>query len=362
MLRVLVVDDAPIIRSSIAKSVERFSSAVVVSGEAANGEEALQWLERHYADLCITDVKMPVMDGLELISQLSKLYPGMKSIVVSSYDEFDYAKQSIELEAIDYILKPIDQKKLDRALDKSIQKLDASRLQQAGGLFMKLLPRHRSMMDQWLEHIRTLRVETMPMIIVKTLEVLKRWAGEQVYLLSALAMCWLHTVVEELHDARLAVDIDDEKDLELGHHILQTANLPFYFCLCAVRRLEEGAEQLMAGMRDSRQGQCSRLIADTKKFILEHLDEKLMIQDLADRAGVSRTHMAGQFKQETGYTINQYIVAERMREARDLLLHTDLKSYEIACSVGYEDVIYFAQLFKKHYEFAPMEYKKRMGH
>lgn len=360
MLRVLVVDDVPVIRTSITKSVERFDETVVVAGEAGNGEEALQWLGRYYADLCITDVKMPVMDGLQLISELGARFPWMASIVVSSYDEFDYAKQSIELDAIDYILKPIAQAKLNRALDKTVGKLKASRMRQAGELFIKRLPHHRDVMRQWVEHVRTLRTESMPLLIVETLELLKQWVGDNVYLLNPLAMCWLQTVVEELHDAKLSVELVEGEDVGLGEKSIELTDTRFYFRLCAVRRLEEGAQRLMQSMLAARNEMDSRLIAELKAYIAGRLDGKLSVQELADYAGVSRSHLAGVFKLETGYTVNQYMMEEKMRRARDLLLHTSLKSYEIAAQVGYDDIVYFAQLFKKHYGLAPMEYKKRM--
>lgn len=360
MLRVLIVDDSPIIRSSLAKFVERYDPSVVVGGEAGNGAEALAWLEEHYADLCLTDVRMPVMDGLELISALAVRCPWMVSVVVSSYDEFDYARQSIELDAVDYILKPIDPAKLNRALGRSIEKLKQARASQAGNLFIKRLPYHRELLERWLEQIRMLRMETLPLLIVDTLELLERWADGQYLLLNELAMCWLRSVAGELHDDKLSIELQEGIDAGIGEAALKQADVRFYYRLCAVRRLEEGAYLLAQSMLEARDGQASRMIEATKAYMEAHCAEKLSIQELAERACISRTHMANLFKQETGYTVNQYLVEARMRKARDLLLQTALKSYEIAAQVGYEDVIYFAQLFKKHYGVAPMEYKKRM--
>jgi len=360
MLRVLVVDDAGIIRSSMAKSVERFDETVVVAGEANHGAEALQWLEHHYADICITDVKMPVMDGLQLIYELGIRYPWMVSFVVSSYDEFDYAKQSIELDAIDYILKPVKQSDLNRALQKTIDKLQSERRRQAYELFIKRLPHHRVLMDQWLEHIGTLRTETMPLLIVETLELLNEWVGDKYYLLNALSMCWLQTIVEELHATKLKIELNEGKDLSLGEKQIEKSRVLFYFRLCAIRRLEEGANLLLQSMNTAKGGQVSKLIDNVKSYIEEKYAEKLSIQELADRAWISRSHMSNLFKQQTGYTVNQYIVETRMRKARDLLLGTSMRSYEVARHVGYDDIIYFSQLFKKHYGLSPMEYKKRM--
>ncbi|MDF2653429.1 MAG: AraC family transcriptional regulator, partial [Paenibacillus sp.] len=104
MYRTLIVDDAYPIRISLQKSVGD-CEFMIVSGLAQNGLNAIQWLKSNYADICITDIRMPKMDGLELLERIKVDYPWMVSIVVSSYDEFAYARRSIKLDAVDYILK-----------------------------------------------------------------------------------------------------------------------------------------------------------------------------------------------------------------------------------------------------------------
>lgn len=363
MIRVLVVDDASIIRSSLSKWVEESIDLLMVSGEAANGVEALKWLESYYADICITDVRMPKINGLELIKTINERYPWMVCIVVSSYDDFEYAKQSIQLEAVDYILKPVDVSILHDALQKASLKLKRSRRQAAEHLFIKKSPFHRQWLENWLEHIKTRNVSTLPLLIVDTLELLEEWIGDRYDLLNALSMTWLSMVVEALKNEKiyLELDFDEGEDVGLGERLLRNDTLRSYYRLCAVRRLEEGAYSLVGEMAGVRDKQSLKLVNEIKVYIQNHYARKFTLQEVADHIAISKNYMCGVFKQETNMTIGNYLVSVRMQQARELLLSTSLKSYEIATQVGYDDVIYFGLNFKKYYGLSPMDYKKRIS-
>lgn len=360
MNRVLIVEDAPIIRQSLSVKTESWSDTTVVSGAAANGEEALAWLEQHYADICITDVRMPVMDGIELQRRIAERYPWMVVIVVSSYSDFEYAKQSIELNALDYILKPVHQAVLNQALDKAERTIATRRGNEATAMLLRRLPQHRAMLEQWLEHVRSVRVETMPLMVVDTLQMLEEWVDGRYWLLNPLAMAWLQMVVDELSSDRFVMELHEGKDLGLGERTLRNDKLRSYFRLCAVRRLEEGAHLLFKVMRGVQDSQTMKLIEQVKHYIHFHYASIVNLQDVADVVNMSKNYMSSLFKQETGATVWSYIVSVRMQKARELLLGTTLKNYEIAGKVGYEDPTHFSQLFKEHYGLSPSEYKKRM--
>lgn len=361
MIRVLVVDDEPLIRASLSSKIERHHEEIVVAGTAANGAKALEWLEGHYADLCVTDVKMPVMDGLTLIRQLNSQYPWMSAVVVSSYDEFEYARASMQLGAMDYIVKPIDQEQLGGALDRAGEELAARRRAQAALLIMRHLPHHQDLLNRWVQDIQTVRLETMPLLVVDTLERLESWTGEQFYLLNPLSMAWLALIVEELKKEKLAIELQEGKDLGLGEKTIAAAQVRAYFRLCAVRRLEEGAIRIFRETQTQKDQPTRRAVEEVKAYIQAHYAEKLNLQDLADRVAISRNYFAQLFKQETGMTIWNYLVQLRMSKARELLLGTDNKVYEIASDVGYDNSVHFTQLFKEHYGLTPVEYKKRMN-
>lgn len=360
MIRVLVVDDAPLIRASLTQSVEEENETTVVAGNAANGEKALAWLEAHYADLCITDIRMPMMDGLALIEHINAKYPWMKCMVVSSYDDFEYAKQSIQLKALDYILKPVNPTLLSRALDRAVRQIHQDRSLAASDMLLRRLPHHRQWVERWLEQIRTLRTDTLPLLIVETLELLESWVDNRYYLLNALSNIWLRTMIEEMMGDKLHLELDEGKDLGLGEKKLENSSVRGYFRLCAVRRLEEGAYRLVEAMKGVRDHQTSRKIEQIQEYIRVHLTENIVLKDMAAAVDMNKSYMCTFFKQETGMTIWSHIIAERMQKARNLLLGSNAKVYEIAYEVGYEDVAHFSSAFKKTYGMSPQDYKKRM--
>lgn len=360
MIRILLVDDAPIITTSLKKTIEQIDEEIVVSGIAANGMKAVEWLATNYADICITDIRMPAMDGLGLMDHINSHYSWMKCMVISSYDDFEYAKASLQLRAVDYILKPVDYQALERTIRLTAAAVEKERTQTAANNLVRMLPQHRSIMEQWVQHIKTTKVETMSVLIVDTLELLERWSKGEYYMLNAYSNLWINMVYEEIHDQKLEIELEEGKDLGLGEITLRHEGMRGYFRLCAVRRLEEGSNRLIQAVRGVRDEQTIKIIEDIKRYIEVHFGEAINLQELADHVALNKTYMCTLFKQETNNTVWNYIVAVRMNRAKELLLKTSDKVYEIANSTGYEDVNYFSQLFKKHYGFSPLDFRKRM--
>lgn len=115
-LRVLIVDDEELIRMGIARLVEQAGDDFQVIDTCASAREALEVLKNQETDLIITDIRMPEMDGLELLNEVKRLYPDVFSIVISGYEEFEYARTALKVGASDYILKPIDRKQFREQL------------------------------------------------------------------------------------------------------------------------------------------------------------------------------------------------------------------------------------------------------
>ncbi|WP_127583608.1 response regulator transcription factor [Paenibacillus koleovorans] len=360
MYRVLVVDDEPLIRESLSSKIEQVGEETVVSGTAANGAKALEWLDGHYADICVTDVKMPIMDGLELIGKVRERYPWMISVVVSSYDEFDYAKTSMQLGAVDYIIKPVDQQHLDEAFARATHEVSSRRKADAALLLMRSLPHHQDMLKRWLLQFQTVQLETLPLLVVDTLDMLESLAGDRFYLLNPMSMAWLELIVEELKKEKVRIELHEGKDLGLWEKTIPHEKVRSYFRLCAVRRLEEGANRIFAVCQALKDQPARRAVEEVKAFVNEHYADKLNLQDIADRVAFSRNHFAHMFKQETGTTIWHYLIQIRMGKARELLLGTGMKVYEIASAVGYDNSVHFSQVFKEHFGLSPAEFKKRM--
>ena len=104
---VLLVDDEPMIRFGLRSAVNWEQEGLRLAGEASNGKTALEAMSRERIDILITDIKMPVMDGIELTREAKRSNPGIKVIFVSSYNDFEYAREAVKLGVVvDYLLKP----------------------------------------------------------------------------------------------------------------------------------------------------------------------------------------------------------------------------------------------------------------
>ena len=109
---VLLVDDEEEVFQVIMKKLNWESMGFSIAGYARNGVEALEMAEELQPDVVMTDIKMPYMDGLTLCKKLKELYQKVKVIIFSGFDEFEYAKEAIKIEAEEYILKPINSNEL----------------------------------------------------------------------------------------------------------------------------------------------------------------------------------------------------------------------------------------------------------
>lgn len=116
MLKILVVEDEEIIRKGIALAVDWAALDCRVVGEAANGLEGLEQGKALQPDVIITDLKMPKMDGLEMVEALRKAGCPAHVIILTAYDSFAYAQQAIRLGAVDFLLKPFHDGDLEEAV------------------------------------------------------------------------------------------------------------------------------------------------------------------------------------------------------------------------------------------------------
>lgn len=125
-MRVLVVEDEIRIRKGMAKLIENHTEHTVI-GEAQNGKEGLEMALLYEPDLIITDIRMPVMDGLEMMRQLQEKEEKWHFVILSGYSEFEYAKKAIHYGADDYLIKPLAPEDVIKLLDSIEEKLKKER-------------------------------------------------------------------------------------------------------------------------------------------------------------------------------------------------------------------------------------------
>ena len=122
--QVLLVDDEYYVRQSLLRRIRNLENEdFKVIGEAENGEEALDMLRKHDIQLVVTDIRMPVMDGLDLTKKILEQYPHILTVILTGYADFEYARKALRYGAFDYLLKPVSEESLDNLLSRARTKL-----------------------------------------------------------------------------------------------------------------------------------------------------------------------------------------------------------------------------------------------
>lgn len=117
----MVVEDEDLIRNNIIKKIESMKMPFELIGDADNGRDALALIDHHCLDIVFTDIKMPIMDGLELAEELYFSYPHIKIIIITGYNDFSFAQKAIRFGVNDYILKPVDLNEMRNLLHRILE-------------------------------------------------------------------------------------------------------------------------------------------------------------------------------------------------------------------------------------------------
>ena len=127
MYQIFVVEDELLIRQSIRNVIENMPGPYALCGEASDGEMALSMMQDLMPDIVITDIRMPFLDGFELIRHAKAMMPWLKTIIISGYGDFEYAQKAISLGVDQYLLKPIRPAELTKAIEDLAQQIEEAK-------------------------------------------------------------------------------------------------------------------------------------------------------------------------------------------------------------------------------------------
>jgi two-component system response regulator YesN len=124
LYKYVIADDEALIRRGIVSKIGKIDIDLVCAGQAGNGNQALELIEKEKPHILLTDMKMPVLDGVTLLKAMRQRHPQVKVIVISGFTDFEYTHEAIESNVIAYLLKPYDREKLRDALQKAISQIN----------------------------------------------------------------------------------------------------------------------------------------------------------------------------------------------------------------------------------------------
>jgi two-component system response regulator YesN len=345
---VVTVDDEPMIKRTLKKLIDATGNFQVI-GEAEDGGQALQLVEEMGPDLLITDIRMPVMDGLELIRELKNRRLKTEIVIISGYDEFSYAQQAIQYGVSDYLLKPLKPESLSQTLQKVLNKF---RLDRQAVIERKLwLQQRKSDIQQLAEHMWLLNEEEVNRRLRFIIDgLLDGYADSEQR--GSIFVELLTAIVDALTDRT-------DVEVRLEEVIPETVA----FDSADLRTIAESrVSAIMDKLRETRSWGNHRSMHRAVEYIkLHYADGSLAQQEVADHIAMSPAYFSRSFKQEMGVSFTQYVTQLRMELAQTMLVDPLCKTYEIAHSIGYLDYPHFAKVFKKWFGVSPTEYRKRLG-
>ncbi|QGQ99418.1 response regulator [Paenibacillus psychroresistens] len=173
---VYVAEDEPPLLRNIIKKINELDGDFVVVGQAFNGEDAYNDIIRLKPDILITDIRMPILDGLNLIKKIKSSGINLICVIISGYEEFEYAKQAIQLGVEDYILKPLSSEDLANVLARIKIKLKDKRHQQGANVLNKVI--HFNADSSILDNLNE---ETYGMVYICINNPLNHFPGSRAY-------------------------------------------------------------------------------------------------------------------------------------------------------------------------------------
>ena len=410
---VIVADDEDEIREAVCTMIPWEELGFCLVGNASNGLDALQLVEKYEPDLLLTDIRMPFISGIELARQVREVRPATNIAFLSGYDDFEYAKQALQYNIISYMLKPLTMEGLASELRTIRQKIDAQfamfreAAQRGGEQDQRAAVLMPLVLDDYADPDAEIQAEAMARqcgllrdqedhpsytLMVSTL---LSDSGSNctdpsfVASVNTLASKYLRCVSFFASGKVVSVLLGNPLDFEEYLHILadeipqMASRVLGKRCRIGISRAARSLTALHGAYREAmealRQGDKSesgaQFISDLApvkggsllcKRALDTLDQHYMNADLSlvslsGMLDVSPNHLSACIKKCTGETFINILIRKRMDAARDLLATSSLKVQEISQRCGYTDQHYFSYCFKKYCGESPNAMRRRLG-
>jgi len=347
MLKVLIVDDNVPAADGLARSIDFAAVGFECAGVAYNGRQALEKVQEVRPNVVITDVRMPIMDGLQLAKRLREDFPGIAIMILSAYDEFEYAKTAIDYGVAAYLLKPLDPKKLDsivQFLAEIRNRIDSF----ASSLVTVSDRRNVERLYSCLQHAD--KAGTSAFIA----EVLRPDAGASFPSLQRTAAA-LVSSLQDFASRHLPAELNPCPDRDALLAGIASESRPDGLLSTAGGY----ADAICEAVALSRNSVTRNIVGS----ILAYIDQNFTNPDLSarhvmERFNVSQSYLCQIFKRFQCTGLNTYLTDLRMAHAAKLLGDRTVPVATVALRCGYEDPHYFSRVFRRYHGLPPADYRR----
>ncbi|MFB5675440.1 response regulator [Paenibacillus terreus] len=417
MVSALLVDDERPVLDNLESILPWHDMGIKVSGTAGNGMDALRLAEQDKPDLILCDIRMPVMDGLTFIAELRERGIDSEILLLTGYQEFEYAKTALKHGVREYITKPIDYGMLEDVLKSlaaeiTLRKQKESELQARNkeiGFWVKR-NRIREVLtgEAWSTPSPPISLaeeegESYALFVAEAcmyfeqtrqwgVERKREWNKQMSEQLEAIVQTrFVNPFVFQVREGEWCIAVEDVLQTEplsepavlqeiaeqfsgisagtgmegrlLAHPgPLQILDLAAVYH--ASRHVQPPPGERLCLLNGDEYGggrkNADDAIETAKQYIAAHLGSDLSVEELADYTGISGSYFCHLFKARCGMTFLEYVTRERLAAAKALLAGTSYSISTICSAVGYRERRYFTKVFHKHFGLTPSEYRDRL--
>lgn len=339
-MKVLLVDDDVFVRRMLVQMIPWTELGFTQVLEAENGEVGLRLVQQEHPLLLVTDIRMPLVSGLELTQQARKYTLDTYVIVLSAYNDFEYVHAAVTERVTDYFVKPLNRERLNELIAR-IRQIVAEHLEKQR--FHDLLT-DRSAMKRQMQAVlgREEPVEALfPAEQESSAQALTEQRGYCALVLDTLRAC----LKEQGASEELLCALQTENALFL-RECNETHALREYTLSCVRSHLQNDT---------AARGEYALFI---EQYVEQHYaDPSLSVSGIAEVLNMSPVYTGAVYKQARGISLTQCINRVRMERSCELLKDRSLSIAEISRQVGYTSAEYYARLFHKRWGMTPSEYR-----
>ena len=411
MIKTLLIDDEPLTTQALRKVVEENFPAIEIISETTNGYKAWDLITSQVPDIIVSDICMPVLNGLELIEKIREAGLPIKVILVTAYSEFEYAKKAIQLGASGYLLKPFIQSELIHEIYKVIQEIDNEKMMQGyKDKVSKVIP---IIEENALKKLLAGKID--PATYKEFLDFVgNKWDHCLVYVcqlgmensnINDIEEIVKISIIEEINDYFLEYDFqgvsffrkfneivltftEPQKELsmkEMESIIIQgcVQIIAKYFhgaisvgtsnCKYSLQQLPDAYENAINHISFTYENLVvpsdenmhttfdyhDILMAKILDFCKQNYAKDISLQKAADHLNMNKFYFCTLFKEKVNVTFWDYITQLRIDQAKKLLTTTAENINKIALQIGYINSSHFGRIFKEIMGVTPAEYRRR---
>lgn len=382
MYSLMIVDDEEIILNGIRDAISSSSLPLKSIQFASSAKEALNLMTEDPCDIIISDIRMPDIDGLEMVERAKRIWPETRVIFLTGYQDFEYARKALRLHSDDYLLKPVSDEKLIESVSNIIAKLDILWVE-------RFELGYRTTKNVMQERIDPKIITCLLLITLGTDS--GRLGGEELYnrvcgMLARLfkpysramdfiqeenhILVMLQPAVEEKYWSKVSWKILEE----LQSFFLEHLDIKMSIGVVPKVKLEETEQIKRKWYEDYKNGgnfgslfqlgeeeekpiEGNYAIKAIQSYIHKNPGADLSLGALSNKFKINPSYLSRVFHQETGKPISEFIVQIRLVLAKKLLIETDMKIYEIAQKSGFETPGYFTKVFNKAEKISPKNFR-----